>query len=196
MKTLPNYHDNGILIDRLKKGEEQAYIFLLDHYNRRLFAYAMTFVNDHALAEDIVQNVFLKTWQFRKKLNCKYSIQSFLYKSVYNEFIDLYRKDKSTTALEVKYYEAMSEIVEKMDEKKFTEIIEVVTREIEKLPPRCRQVFTMSKREGLTNKEISEYMEISIKTVEAQITKGFNMLRKELGDKYETIFFLLFGKIA
>ncbi|MAZ29350.1 MAG: RNA polymerase sigma-70 factor [Cytophagaceae bacterium] len=196
MKALHNYDDNAILIDHLKKGEEKAYIFLLDKYHRRLFAYALTFVNDHALAEDIVQNVFLRTWQFHKKLNCKYAIQSFLYRSVYNEFISTYRRDKAAMVLELKYYETMNEVVEEMDDRKFSNILEIVTREIEKLPPKCRQVFTMSKQEGLTNKEISEYLDISIKTVEAQITKGFNILRKSLGDKYETVFLLIFGKRA
>ncbi len=90
----------------------------------------------------------------------------------------------------------MNEVVEEMDDRKFSNILEIVTREIEKLPPKCRQVFTMSKQEGLTNKEISEYLDISIKTVEAQITKGFNILRKSLGDKYETVFLLIFGKRA
>ncbi|MEO1013326.1 MAG: sigma factor, partial [Bacteroidota bacterium] len=71
-----DFRDNSFLIDKLRQGEEKAYMFLLDNYHRRLYAYAISLVDDHALAQDIVQNVFLKTWQFRAKLNPKYTIQS------------------------------------------------------------------------------------------------------------------------
>jgi RNA polymerase sigma-70 factor (ECF subfamily) len=187
-----NFEDNTFLIERLKKGEEKAYMFLLDHYHRRLHAYAFTLVNDYSLAQDIVQNVFLKTWQFKKKLNPKYSIQNFLYKAVYNEFINTYKKDQAMMFLQLKYYESLSEIVEDTDEYSLARLIDVVTSEIEKLPPKCRQIFTLSKSEGLTNREISEHLNISLKTVEAQITKAFGILRKELGNKYETILLLIF----
>lgn len=170
-------------------------MFLLDNYHRRLHAYAMTLVNDYAAAEDIVQNVFLRTWQFRKKLNPKYTIQSFLYKSVYNEFVNSYKKDKAIAFLHSKYYESVSEVVEEIDDSYFKKLIALMTHEIEKLPPKCYKVFTMSKREGLTNSEISEHLGISVKTVENQITKAFTILRKKLGDKYETILFLIFRPI-
>ena len=99
-----HYDDDKFLVERLKKGEERAYIFLLDNYHRRLYAYALSLVNNHTLAEDIVQNVFLKTWKFREKLNPKYTIQSFLYKSVYNEFINTYKKNQAMMFLQLKYY--------------------------------------------------------------------------------------------
>ena len=60
-----------LLIERLKNGEEAAFIYLVDRYNRRLFGYAMTLTSNHAQAEDILQNVFLRTWEQRKKLYIK-----------------------------------------------------------------------------------------------------------------------------
>ncbi|MCM4163451.1 MULTISPECIES: sigma factor-like helix-turn-helix DNA-binding protein [unclassified Arenibacter] len=61
------------------------------------------------------------------------------------------------------------------------------------LPPKCRQIFILSKKEGLDNIEIAEYLEVSRKTVENQITKAFAILRKKLGEKYETILMFVFG---
>jgi len=188
-----DFTENKVLIDSLKKGKEEAYMFLLNTYHRKLFAYALTLIDDYALAQDIVQNVFLKTWQFRKKLNNKYSIQSFLYKSVYNEFLNTYKKNKSTLILQMKYYEFLYEEVEKTDEKNIEKVIHLVTQEIEKLPPKCKQVFSLSKKDGLTNIEISNYLNISVKTVESQITKAFSTLREKLGDKVEVLLFLVFG---
>ncbi|WP_298484804.1 RNA polymerase sigma factor [uncultured Maribacter sp.] len=186
-------NDNKSLIYFLKKGDEKAYMFLLDKYHRRLHAYALTLLDDHSLAQDIVQNVFLKTWQYRKKLNHEYTIQSFLYKSVYNEFVNTYKKDKAMMLLQMKYYEALHQEIEKIDEKSLEELIQLVTKEVEKLPPKCKQIFSLSKKEGLTNMEISEYLNISIKTVEAHITKAFTILKNKLDGKVEISLFLLFG---
>ena len=188
-----NYKTNSELIKSLKQGEEKAYMHLLDKFHKRLYAYAMTLVDDHAIAEDIVQNVFLKTWQFRNKLNVEFSIQSFLYKSIYNEFLNSYKKDKSVMVLQMKYYEALTEVVESTDYKVIEKMINLVTKEIEKLPPKCRQIFSLSKKEGLSNIEIAEYLKISPKAVEKQITKAFNVLRTKLKDRYETVLFLVFG---
>jgi len=188
-----DFSNNKILVDGLKKGQEKAYMFLLDTYHRKLHAYALSLIDDSSKADDIVQNVFLKTWQHRKKLNDKYSIQSFLYKSVYNQFVNTYKRDMATMLLQMKYHETLYQVVEKTDEKSIERILAIVSKEIEKLPPKCRQIFSLSKKEGLTNVEISEYLNISIKTVEAQITKAFSILRKKLGSKVEILLFLLFG---
>lgn len=186
------FENNTVLIERLKKGDEKAYMFLLDHYHRRLHVYALSLINDHALAEDIVQNVFLKTWQFRMKLNPKYTIQSFLYKSVYNEFINTYKKNQSMSQLHHKYYEYLNEIAEETDDNSLIRMMDIVNGEMEKLPSKCYQIFVLSKREGLTNREIAEHLKLSVKTVESQITKAFGILRDRLGDKYSNILFLLF----
>ncbi|WP_024770460.1 RNA polymerase sigma factor [Aquimarina macrocephali] len=186
------FKDDYVLTQALRKGEEKAYMFLLEKYHRRLHAYALSLANNHVLAQDIVQNVFLKTWRFREKLNSDYSIKSFLFKSVYNEFINTYQKNKSTMLLQYKYIESLYEVAEGSDESVLEIMIEIVNKEIQSLPPKCRQVFELSKKEGLTNAEIAEYLNVSIKTVEAQITKSFSLLREKLGDKYEAILFFVF----
>lgn len=190
-----DFNDNKYLIEQLRKGEERAYMYLLETYHRRLHSYAMTMVDDVAMAQDIVQNVFLKTWQFRKKLNSAYSLKSFLYKSVYNEFVNTYKKNQKVSLLEQKYMESLAEVVEGIDEGAMERMIAIVSKEVQNLPAKCQKIFVLSKHEGLTNIEISEYLNVSLKTVEAQITKAFSILRQKLGEKYETILFLLFGNL-
>ncbi|AUP81254.1 RNA polymerase sigma factor [Flavivirga eckloniae] len=182
--------ENAKLIDRLKKGEENAYMLLFDKYHKRLYAYSMTLIDDHASAQDIVQNVYLKTWRSRKNLDNKLSIKSFLFKSVYNEFLNTYKKDRAIMLLQMKYYDSLDEIVENTSHQSIEKMVELITKEIEKLPPKCKQVFKLSKKEGLTNVEISEFLNVSIKTVEAQITKAFSVLREKLSDKYDNILYM------
>jgi RNA polymerase sigma-70 factor (ECF subfamily) len=149
--------------------------------------------NDSDLAEDIVHNVFMSIWKNRNKLKDQFAVKSYLYKSVYNEFIDQYRKKKAVLTLEKKHIDALTYIVEEEDEKSLEKLISIVKKEIDKLPPKCKQTFLLSKEEGLTNLEISEYLNISIKSVEAHITKAFSVLRKSIGNKVNGILFLLFG---
>ena len=190
--------NNATFIQALKSGNTDAYNFLVDTYHQKLCVYAFSLSHNHDNAEDIVQNVFLRVWQKRYKLKDDFSIKSFLYKSVYNEFIDLYRKEKSTLALEKKYIEALDIVIDHGDDdddddNELERLISLVKDEIENLPPKCKQTFLLSKKEGLTNIEIAEYLEISIKTVEAQITKAFFIIRKKAGNKMNGILFLLFG---
>ena len=87
-------------IKALKQGESKAYTFLVDNYHYKLCVYAYGLTNDNDLSEDIVQNVFMKIWKNRLKLKDDFSIKGYLFKSVYNEFIDQYRKQKSVLSLE------------------------------------------------------------------------------------------------
>lgn len=180
-------------ISSLKRGDSKGYQFLVTSYHQKLCVYANSLTNDSDLAEDIVQNVFMSIWKNRNKLKDQFVVKSYLYKSVYNEFIDQYRKKKAVLTLEKKHIDALTYIVEEEDEKSLEKLISIVKKEIDKLPPKCKQTFLLSKEEGLTNLEISEYLNISIKSVEAHITKAFSVLRKSIGNKVNGILFLLFG---
>ncbi|WP_457610858.1 RNA polymerase sigma factor [Lutibacter sp.] len=190
-----DFEENANLIFHLKKGNEQAYSFLVNCYNHRLCVYANSLINDKSLAEDIVQNVFIKTWEKRKFLIADFSIQSFLYKSVYNEYIDQYRKNRSVTLLEKKYIEALDTIVEE-DYSVLERLYLMVQKEVQNLPPKCKNIFLLSKQEGLSNIEISEHLNVSLKTVEYHITKAFCLIRERVDPKISrtTVFFLLFNK--
>ncbi len=187
-----SYKNNAEFINHLQKGDEKAYVHLVKIYHRPLFAYALSLNSDHALAEDIVQTVFLKTWEYRKRLNPDYSIKSFLYKITYNEFINQYHKTRALSTLESAYMEAIDEVVDDGNLELLERKIALVTKGIENLPPKCKETFLLSKKEGLTNIEIAEYMNISIKTVEGQLTKAYNLLREEVGSQLKGILFVLF----
>ncbi|WP_347053336.1 RNA polymerase sigma factor [Flavobacterium olei] len=189
-----DFHNNDVLIEALRSGDESAYAYLIETYHHKLCVYANSLVKNVYSAEDIVQNVFIRIWEQRTRLKTDHALKSFLYKLVYNEFIDLYRKNQSLFSLEKSYYEALNGIVNEDDSESFQRVLNVVNKEIQNLPPKCKQVFILSKKEGLTNIEIAEHLDVSIKTVEAQITKAFSILRSSLDEKVKNILFLLFGK--
>lgn len=186
------YLNNETLIKNLKEGNEDAFTYLMDTHYEKLCIYAGNLTKDIYGGQDIVQNVFLRLWERRRKLKVNYSIISFLYRSVYNEFIDQYRKTKLLTALEEEHIKILNNIVQQEDNRDIIRLIELVKSEIQNLPPKCKAVFMMGKLEGLTNNEIAEYRNISLRTVEMHMTKAFEILRKKVGDKIDVVLFLLF----
>ena len=180
-----------LFVEKLKKGDYDAYTLLMNNYYKNLCGYANLFTKDPSKSEDIVQNVFVKLWVYRKKIDSNIPIKRYLHKSVYNEFIDQYRKNKSIISLEEKHLKAINTVI---DNNSF-DIEQLMTRvnnEIEKLPGKCKRVFILNKKEGLTHDEIAEYLQISIKTVEGHITRAFKILNQKLGKKIKSILIILF----
>lgn len=190
---MKDFSCNLFFIKSLKRGDEDAYVFLVNKFHANLSTYILSLTNDRTLTQDIVQNVFLKTWEFRKKLNSEYSIKNFLYKSAYNEFVNQYWKNQTLKDLELKYVKSINESKEEFDNETFTKLILMVKKEIQNLPPKCKQVFLLSKEEGLTNIEISDYLYLSKRTVETQISKAYSIIRKKIGCKTNYILFFMFG---
>ena len=180
-----------LFVEKLKKGDYDAYTLLMNDYYKNLCGYANLFTKDPSKSEDIVQNVFVKLWVYRKKIDSNIPIKRYLHKSVYNEFIDQYRKNKSVVTLEEKHLKAINTII---DNNSF-DIEKLMTRvndEIEKLPEKCKKVFILNKKEGLTHDEIAEYLQISKKTVEGHITRAFKILNQKLGKKIKSVLIILF----
>lgn len=188
-----NYTNTDYLISRLEKGDEKAYMYIVDTYHSDLFDYAKNLSRDHYRADDIVQNVFIGIWEKRTNFKKVFSLKKYLYKSVYNEFIDLYRKDVATTNLEKKYIEETDLYLGHVEENELTRLIDIVKREIELLPPKCKETFLLSRMEGLSYVEIADYMKVSIKTVETHMSNAFRILREKIDKKGHTLLFLLFG---
>ena len=189
-----SYSNSEQLIRHLKKGNKKAYTYLINLYYDSLCDYASNLSRDHYMSEDIVQNVFIKIWDKRARLKTDFAIKKYLYKAVYNEFIDQYRKDIATTALEKKYIEELDLYLGNEDEQKLVELMNLVKQQIELLPPKCKETFLLSRHEGLTYVEIAEYLNVSLKTVEDHMSRAFTTLRKTVGEKMHTLLFLLFGR--
>ena len=167
------------LINELKKGDEKAFEDLVNRYSDSLFGYALSLSGNHHTASDIVQEVFINTYEYRKKLNNNYSIEGFLYKSVYNKFIDLYYKKKSRSKLHEQYRLILNQLINIPDEENNLRL-EKLRQEIENLPNKVKEIFVLSKTNGFTNLEISTHLGISVKTVESNITKAYKILRNKL----------------
>lgn len=182
---------NSIFIQKLKEGDEKAYSYLMDEYYQSLCSFAKVFTKDSAMSEDIVQNVIIKFWSNRKKIDDNIYLKKYLYKSVFNEFIDQYRKSKNLISLEEKHLEALNEVIDN-DTNEILKMTNELNKEINKLPKKCRRVLILSKKEGLTHDEIAKYLDISKKTVEGHISRAFQILHDKLDEKINSLFIIMF----
>lgn len=184
--------NNERLIELLQKGSEAAFAHLVKEHHRSLFNYALSLCSDRASAQDIVQDVFFKTWKKRKNLKHDLSVKNYLLKMTYNEFINFYHRSKTATKLELAYRDALEQTIGENDAELLEQKMTFVGQAIEKLSPKCRETFLLSKKEGLTNIEIADYLQVSLRTVEWHLATAYDKIRNEVGDKFKTILFLLF----
>lgn len=179
------------ILPEIRCGNQQAYQSLFHYYYERLYHYALTFTSDQSKAEDIVQEVFLKVWTKRESLHTNGSLKAYLYRMTYNEFINGYRKEKRYhEELDAFKFQALTPLLEESEETwqlKLNKLKEAV----DKLPPRCREIFLLHKQEGVSQKEIAKKLDISVKTVENQVAKAVSILKNKLTSRVMTLLMLI-----
>lgn len=143
--------------------------------------YALRTVGTAEAAEDIAQEVFIKAWQALEGGVEIANIKAYLYRSVRNECISYLRAQKETVDI--------NNILEVTEEDVDTSERDArIWAAIDKLPERCREIFLLSKRDGLSNEEIADELGLSVKTVKNQLTKAFSRLRDALAPGHKPFF--------
>lgn len=174
------------LVKRFINGDMKAFDSIYSTFNQKLQKFVFTLIKTESDTEDIVQEVFVKVWENRAKLINYASFDSYLFTIAYNTTISLLR----TRAKESQYVEYVKSVQVEFVESDFVEgfnrdeINEKLNLLIEKMPPRQREVFKMKHFQNCSYKEIAENLGVSINTVENQIVKSHQFLKKNLGKAY------------
>jgi len=161
---------------------------IYQQYYAKLCIYATSILANDEESEEIVQNVIYKLWEQREKFNEIENLQSYLYRSVKNLCINIINRQKtedkykSEAWIELKNIELHAIEPLETNQEQETKLYEA----IEQLPERCKEVLLLSKFQGMKNKEIAEHLDVSVKAVEASITRAFTLLRKLMNDKKST----------
>lgn len=182
------------LLYRVKTNDKKAFDKLFLFYYKDLCRFALTFVKSADDSEDVVQRLFVSLWENRKKLEIPENVKAYLFKSVYFESMKFLRHKKTSEKYLSNYLTYFSPVDD--NDTDFSVFLPYLHKAIEKLPEKCRQIFILNKMEGLTQKEIAEYLEISAKTVENQVGNAISKLRKELKPYLHllpaSLFFIIF----
>ncbi|MEP1487711.1 MAG: RNA polymerase sigma-70 factor [Algibacter sp.] len=189
-----NKQNISLVIASLKKGDERAFKTIYENNKKALSSFINTYTKNQTQTDDIVQDTFIKLWNIRASLIEDKSVVSFLYKTAYNKFVDTYRKKKREQSMLDGWLYKRLMLLKKDDNDNKKEKICLVQKAIEKLPTKCKEIFMMSKFEQLKYVEIAERLDISIKTVEAQMGKAFSIIRKEVKSKGFLMLIFMFVK--
>jgi RNA polymerase sigma-70 factor (ECF subfamily) len=190
-----NFENEKDLFQEIRNSNEKAFEKLFRRYYGHLCLFASRIVQDDISAEEIVQDFFVKLWEKRELLSIETSVKSYLFKSIKNLCLNFIQHNKT----KLRYAQSvLSETPNnKTDDDSFTEIdlAEKIEESIQSLPTKRQEIFRLSRENGLKYREIAKKLNISIKTVEAQMGLAIKSLREKL-KKYNTFFmlFLYFNK--
>ena len=159
-------------------------------YFKPLTAFAFKFVKDTDDAKSIVHDVFMKLWEKRDNIDMSKSVKSYLFTSVNNRSLNFIRDHKKFTHEEFILESQHDEHWEVSDELSAIDIQQKVDTTLNNISPKAKEVFLMSRNEGLKYREIAEKLSISIKTVETHMSTALKELRKNLKE-YLTVILLL-----
>lgn len=186
---------NEINITALRKGEKYAFEEIYNDFFGVLYHLCNQYLHDERVAEEMVQDTFMKLWEIRQTLNDQVNIRNFLYTITKNNCLNYLRNQKISLKYQdnVKYLEMQFnyEALEKLGNYlQFEELKTKIDVAISNLPAEVIETFSLSRFEDLSYKEIAEQQGISIKTVEARISKALRILRVELKDYLPVIYLI------
>jgi len=171
------------ILSRLKANDQDALKVLFDAYYLPVCHSIHRIIREKQTVEDLAQDVFIKIWQKRQKINVRSSFKAYLQRMGVNEALSHVRKLKNKEKEEITTVIWKGLASPSVEENYLKNELEFkIKAAITSLPPNCRMVFQLSRYEGLSYKEISKKMEISVKTVENQIGKSLRLLRKCIND--------------
>jgi len=181
----PSTEADSALVAQVRAGDEAAFEQLFRQYYNPLCVFATRYVRDKELAEELVEAVFARIWQQRERWDVTANLRAYLYAATRYQVLD-YRRHAAVEGRmrERSTREAVSpgqgQNLDPEEQCEAAELDAAILEAIEQLPERCRLVFTLRWQHHLTYAEIAETLGITVKTVEAQITRALKALRAKL----------------
>lgn len=170
------------LISNVKAGMTSAFDTLFGIYSHKIYYFAFSILKSKEDAEDAVQHTFFKIWEKRESINDNLVFKSFLFTIAYNTSIDILRirlKEKDHRENILVHATSNYNLEDRLE---FGDLLARVNQIAEKLPPRKREIYQLSRVHNLTYSEIAEKLNISVKTVENGIGYSLKYIKTHLGN--------------
>lgn len=188
-------NSNKELLTLLKKGDMVAFDAIYNRYCKKLYNFVLRYIKNEKDAEEIVQEVFIKIWESRNNINLYTSFDSFLFTVAYNNTISLIRKriNESKYLEHLKSVQIITDADEIINELHYKELRKKVHLLLEELTLRQKEIFLLSREQGLTHREIAQKLNISDNTVKNHLIKALNYIKSNIDKTHiANILFLYF----
>ena len=167
------------LVELLQKGNVAAFDSLFEVYSPKLYGFALKYFKNETDAEELVQEVFVKVWENRQTLKSELSFKSYLFTIALNQI----RKYFNKKATSLRYLESLHndpEVSDQVSTDDYETTLCQIYQIIEQMPIRRREIFTKSKLEGKSSKEVALELNISSGTVDNQVSEALRFIRSQL----------------
>lgn len=186
MFCVKEYKDDILLLNLIKEGDKLAFRHLFETYFTPMCRFMHVYISNTSIVEELALDIFVYVWENRKTLQIQLSFKAYLFQAARNKCLNVLRQKKNTVSLDdVMDGEAIDIGITSLEDE---ELYRLIHEAVFALPDKCREVFHLSRNENLSNKEIAEKLGISVKTVEAQITKALKRIKDFLGEAYFYLF--------
>ena len=172
------------LVTHLKSGDKQAFASIYAMYHRQIHMIALKYLKDQDLAEDVVQEIFIKLWTYRENLKEELSLKGFLMRSVHNLVLNTIRNKKTEILKHIELGHRSAGTKNPGEEEYIlSEYSRIAEKGINELSPAKQAIFRMRSTQCLSNQEVAVQLGISINTVKFQFSQASKFLRKYLREK-------------
>lgn len=177
MSEVKSYNES-LLVSELKSHNEKAFRKLFDIYNQDIYGYSISLLKNKELAEENVQEVFLKVWLHRETLDTDKSFKAYLFTIARNQAFNFLSKAANDIVLKEEIFYQSQKSYDHGDYSiREDDCRKLKSEAIKQLPPKRKQIFKMSRKQGKSYEEISAELGISVNTVKNQMSKALESLR-------------------
>lgn len=169
---------SGTWIERIRAGDTAAFEALFRTFAPALCAFVAPYVGSRAVAEDLVQELFLAIWRRRDVLHIEGPVRAYLFTAAKHRALNHLEQEQSREGCHTRWLERV-DVSTSSDGGMLLDVLDV-QQAVEQLPARCRLIFTLSRQHGMSYGEIASTLGLSVKTVEVQVGRALKTLRARL----------------
>nr|WP_294782369.1 RNA polymerase sigma-70 factor [uncultured Flavobacterium sp.] len=192
--TLNSTSNEKIILYELSQGSEVAFTKLYNQYKNNVYAVALKITKSKILAEETVQNVFLKIWQNHHSLAEIESIENYLFIIARNQIFDMLKKTARDTASLTAVNSDNTFSVEADSSVQDDQYSHILNRIVEQLPPQQKKIYKMARQEGLSHQEIAENLGLATDTVKKHMAQALKFIRQKIAPYMHIFMYLVFYK--
>lgn len=186
-----NSYNEKALLQLVAEGDELAYTTLFNSYWNTVYAQSLAYLKSVTLAQDVVQEVFLRLWNKREVLPSVENIDSFIFIIARNEIITQLRKKLPYAGVEQQWPDLPEKVLQPDLQLAYRQQHQLLEQAVSKLPPQRKRVYILHRHEGLSYEEIARQMNISRETVKGHMVKALAFLRTYLVTNGDILLLLL-----